>query len=47
MVIRVGNDTGAILVFSRFQPFLGMLSDVSISDPQSGDILIYDSDLGI
>lgn len=47
IVIRVGNDTGAILVFSRFQSFLEMLSDVSISDPQSGDILQYDSEFGI
>ena len=47
MVIRVGNDTGAILVFSRFQPFLGMLSDVSISDVNTGQILIYDNDLEI
>jgi hypothetical protein len=47
MVIRVGNDTGAILVFSRFQPFLGMLSDVAITDVQSGDTLIYDEDFGI
>jgi len=47
MVIRVGDDTGAILVFSRFQPFLGMLSDVAINDVQSGDILVYDEELGI
>ncbi len=47
MVIRVGNDTGAILVFSRFQPFLGMLSDVDISDPQDNEVLTYDSILGI
>jgi hypothetical protein len=47
MVIHVGNDTGAILVFSRFQPFLGMLSDVDISDPQDNEVLTYDSILGI
>ena len=47
MVIRVSNNSGAILVFSRFQPFLGMLSDVSITDPQSGDVLAYDADLNI
>lgn len=47
MIIRVSNNNGAILVFSRFQPFIGMLSDVSITDPQSGDLIVYDADLGI
>ena len=47
MVIRVGNNTGAILVFSRFLPFLEMLSNVKITDPQSGDVLTYDEDLDI
>jgi hypothetical protein len=42
MVIRVGNDTGAILVFSRFQPFLEMLSNVDISDPENGEVLTYE-----
>jgi hypothetical protein len=45
MVIRVGNDTGAILVFSRFQPFLGMLSDVDIIEPENGEVLTYENGL--
>jgi len=47
MVIRVDNDTGALLVFSRFNPLLGMLSDVDISEPTNGDVLSYDASLGI
>jgi hypothetical protein len=45
MVIRVGNNTGAILVFSRFQPFLGMLSDVEITNPQEKEVLTYEDGL--
>lgn len=47
MVIRVGNNTGAILVFSRFLPFLGMLSDVEIIDPENGQGLFYDAERDI
>ena len=39
MVIRVSNNSGAILVFSRFQPFLGMLSDVDISSVAERDVI--------
>jgi hypothetical protein len=46
MVIRVGNDTGAILVFSRFQPFLGMLSDVDLSNPANLDLIFFDNNTG-
>jgi len=46
-VIRVGNDTGAIFLFARLNPFLSMLSDIDISDPENGEVLTYDSNLGI
>jgi hypothetical protein len=40
MVIRTGTD-GSILVFSRFQPFLSMLSDVSITTPTEKQIIAF------
>ena len=44
-VIRVGNDTGAIFLFARLNPFLSMLSDVDISNPQNNEVLTYEDGL--